>query len=297
MMEARGMNSGRLSDKQIAEFEQRGYVILRNFLDLSIVDRVKQSIEEVQEEIIQEYLEKGLISNAYPEAPFETRLTKIYSEYTGNKPTEMRPQLHKAGMFDLFFNPPLLDIIESILGPEIRLYPNYTVRDKVPNSEATLVLWHQDAGYTATGGGGIDEDNPEQDAETLRMVNAWTPIVPATVENGCMQFVPGTHKLGVVPHFQKNKYYLEIAEDELQPQLSQAVNIEMDPGDVALFSNLIFHCGLPNQSSHIRWSVDWRYQDATQSTARKAKGHIARSSNNPASAVQDARDWAGRSFL
>ena len=291
------MNTSRLLDKEFTEFEEQGYFILRDFLDLSIIDGVKQSIEVVQEELIQEYLEKGLISRDYPEEPFETRLIKVYSEYAGDKPIEMRPQLHKTGMFDLFFNPALLDIVEAILGPETRLYPNYTVRDKAPNSEATLVLWHQDAGYTASGDHGIDEDHPEQGADTLRMVNAWAPVVPATVENGCMQFVPGTHKLGVVPHFEKNKYYLEIVEKELQPRSSQAVNIEMDPGDVVLFSNLLFHCGLPNQSSHIRWSVDWRYQDATQSTGRKHTGHIARSRSNPASAVQDAKDWADRSFV
>jgi hypothetical protein len=139
------MNSIGLSDTEFTEFERQGYLILRDFFDLSIVDGVKQSVEEVQDEIIQGYVEKGLISNDYPEEPFETRLTEVYSEYTGDKPTEMRPQLHKAGMFNLFFNPALLDIIETMLGPEIRLYPNYTVRDKVPNGEATLVLWHQDA--------------------------------------------------------------------------------------------------------------------------------------------------------
>ena len=40
----------------------------------------------------------------------------------------------------------------------------------------------------------------------MRMVNVWTPLVPAILENGYMQFIPGTHKLGVVPHAQKNNF-------------------------------------------------------------------------------------------
>lgn len=34
------------------------------------------------------------------------------------------------------------------------------------------------------------------------VVNCWTSLVPATVENGCMLFIPGSHKLGFVAHEQ-----------------------------------------------------------------------------------------------
>ena len=134
-------------------------------------------------------------------------------------------------------------------------------------------------------------------ADELGMVNVWTPLVPATVENGCMQFIPGTHKLGVVPHAQKNKFYLEIAEEYLQPRLAEAINVELDPGDVVLFSNLLFHRGLPNRSGKIRWSSDWRYQDARQSTLHTEQGHIARSRSSPGRTVRDAQQWAELSFV
>jgi len=152
------------------------------------------------------------------------------------------------------------------------------------NWEGHLVNWHQDGGYT------------QGEVETLRMVNVWTPLVPASVENGCMQFVPGTHKLGVVPH-EKRAVYLEIAPDYLDPRRAQAVDIELNPGDVVLFHNLLFHQGLPNRSDKIRWSVDWRYQDATQDTQRRFRGHIARSRSHPDSAVSSAEAWAERSFV
>ena len=92
-----------------------------------------------------------------------------------------------------------------------------------------------------------------------------------------MQFVPGTHKLGVVPHEQQ-RHYLEIAPDHLKPRLGEAASIEVDPGDVVLFHNLLFHCGMPNNSREVRWSMDWRYQDATQPTMRPQEGHCTRSS-------------------
>ena len=94
------------------------------------------------------------------------------------------------------------------------------------------------------------------------MVNAWTPLVPATVENGCMQFVPGSHRLGVVAHV-KRTHYLEIEETALNAAAADGVvAIELQPGDLVLFHNLLFHRGLPNRSPAIRWSLDWRYQDS-----------------------------------
>ena len=127
------------------------------------------------------------------------------------------------------------------------------------------------------------------------MVNVWAPLVPAREENGCMQFVPGTHRLGVVPHEQR-KHYLEIREDHLQPRLGDAVSIELDPGDVVLFHNLLFHSGLPNRSDQVRWSLDWRYQDATQPTMRSHHGHLARSRRQPGAVVGSAEEWAGLTF-
>jgi ectoine hydroxylase-related dioxygenase (phytanoyl-CoA dioxygenase family) len=110
-----------------------------------------------------------------------------------------------------------------------------------------------------------------------------------------MQFVPGTHRLGSVPHVKK-EHYLELAPDILEQYEDQAVDIELDPGDVVLFHNMLFHRGMPNLSKTIRWSLDWRYQDATQPTMRTQQGHIARSRKNPESAVRGAGQWGQLSF-
>ncbi len=283
------------SDPVIDQFKDQGYVILRGFLEREVIDSARAEVETLADGTARNLLDAGKITDVCENEPFETRLTKVFAQCPDDPPSTYRPELHLAGIYGLFFHPALLDLAERILGPEVRLYPNYSVRPKLPDNEATLVLWHQDAGYTASGKHDKDDDEPEQDAETLRMCNVWTPLVPATAENGCMQFVPGTHKLGLVPHLNK-KYYLEIEGDVLQPRLPEAVNVEMIPGDVVFFSNLLFHCGLPNHSGGIRWSCDWRYQDATQSTARQEKGHIARSRKDPGAAVHSAEEWTRLHF-
>jgi len=78
--------------------------------------------------------------------------------------------------------------------------------------------------------------------------------------------------------------------------LNQAIPIEMDPGDIVLFHNLLFHMGLPNRSHMVRWSLDWRYQDARQPTLRNENGHIARSRSHPERVVQSAKEWVSLTF-
>jgi phytanoyl-CoA hydroxylase len=273
-----------------AEFQEQGYIILRNVLEPAVIDGVQAEMERLVDACARQLHAAGKITDLHSDEPFETRLHRLYRDRPEEAPKRFTEELHGAGMFPLFFHARLLDIVESFLGGEIRLYPNYTARPKFPDHEGHLVLWHQDGAYTKKRemGANVQVDN-------LRMMNVWTPLVPATVENGCMQFIPGTHKLGVVPH-ERRTHYLEIARDQLEPRLSQAVDIVMNPGDVVLFSDLLFHQGLPNRSHAIRWSIDWRYQDATQPTLRPERGHVARSRRDPSAAVQSAAQWVNLSF-
>ncbi len=271
------------------QFDEQGYVILQGFLDSSVVAQARSAMEELVEQQAQRLVATGKIASPMHAEPFETRFFRLFEEHLDDAPKSFRRELHLSGLFDLFFNPALLDVVEVLIGPEVRLYPNYTARPKFPDWKGTEVLWHQDGGYTEQ----VAED--EGSVELQRMVNVWTPLVPARAANGCMQFVPGTHKLGAVPH-ESREYYLEIAHESLDPYVKSAVDVELDPGDVVLFQNLLFHRGQPNHSSEIRWSFDWRYQDAIQSTLRKEEGHIARSSSNPDSAVKNAGEWASLTF-
>lgn len=271
------------------QIQVQGYTVLRGFLEPEVVASVRESASILVDELAARLVESGSIRRGYAEEPFETRMIRLFESDVDKAPNQFREDLHLPGMFPLFFHPRLLDVVQDILGSEVRLYPNYTLRPKLPEWKGTEVLWHQDAAYTKSW-------TPGAPVTTMHMVNVWTPLVPATVENGCMAFIPGTHKLGTVRHVDQ-QYYLEIAKEELEPRLSQAVPIECNPGDVVLFHNLLFHCGLPNHSRTIRWSVDWRYQDAREPTHRPKNGHLARSAARPNEVVRDASDWARRTFV
>jgi phytanoyl-CoA hydroxylase len=276
------------------QFDEQGYIIIKNFFAPELIAQARSELETLVDQQAEKLLKSGKVSHPYSNEPFETRLYRLYEGCLDEAPTIFRKELHLPSLFGYFFDSGLLDIVEQMLGGEVRLYPNYSVRPKLPEWEGTLVWWHQDGAYTKFWD---HSDQPVEtlDVENLRMLNVWSPLVPAREENGCMQFVPGTHRLGIVPHI-KRQYYLEIVDEEFTRLFEQAVSIELDPGDMVFFSNLLFHQGLPNRSKMVRWNLDWRYQDATQPTLRREKGHIARSRKCPASAVRSREEWARLTF-
>jgi phytanoyl-CoA hydroxylase len=271
------------------QFDEQGYVILKRVFKPDVLNGVRSALVELVDREADKLLAAKRIPDAFSAASFETRMYRLYEHNLEIAPKSFRRELHLPGMFDLFFNSSVLDLVSQFLGNEIRLYPNYTARPKFPEWEGTEVLWHQDGGYTA---GAADAHG----VRNLKMVNVWAPIVPANTHNGCMEFAPGTHRLGVVPH-EKRQYYLEIAADQLKQHVHGTVAVELDPGDAVLFHNLLFHRGLPNLSEEIRWSCDWRYQDARQPTMRSETGHLARSKKLPEAVVSDAGEWAARTFV
>jgi ectoine hydroxylase-related dioxygenase (phytanoyl-CoA dioxygenase family) len=283
----------RMHSRLTEQLDEQGYVILRGLVEPQVVAEARADIGGLVDELAAGLIREGQVQSSFSEEPFETRIYQLYRNCLDRAPQSFRRELHLPGIFGYFFHPGLLGLVESVLGGEIRLYPNYTVRPKLPDWEGTRIWWHQDGGYTHFV---HTDDSVREDAvEELRMLNVWSPLVPAREENGCMQFVPGSHKLGVVPHVSR-RYYLEIVDPRYTPLFEKAVSIELNPGDVALFSNLLFHQGLPNRSPTVRWNLDWRYQDARQPTLRRDQGHIARSRSNPGRVVQSAGEWAGLEF-
>jgi len=87
---------------------------------------------------------------------------------------------------DLVEDPRLLDVMESLLGPDILVFTS-TFFIKEPNTDA-ITAWHQDATYFGL--------SPHEH------VTAWVALSEASIEAGCMEFVPGSHRWGQLPHGQ-----------------------------------------------------------------------------------------------
>ena len=81
-------------------------------------------------------------------------------------------------------HPAILGAVEDLIGPYILVYTS-TWFIKEPET-AAIAAWHQDATYFGL--------------RPYVHVTAWLALTDATAENGCMEFLPGSHHLGQLPH-------------------------------------------------------------------------------------------------
>ena len=120
-----------------------------------------------------------------------------------------------------------------------------------PAEQGTVLPWHQDVGV----GWGVD-NNP--------ITTVWTALDAATVENGCMQIVPGSHKHGVITekHFPSAEQLAECA-----PPGSE-MDLVAEAGEAILLNNLLLHRSGLNSTGQPRRAFSTAYMDGASRSVR-----------------------------
>ena len=178
----------KISEVQKRFFEDQGYLILENIIDDSLLSPVIDELNYEIDKRARNLYEGGELRNLYENEGFETRLAKISSETPKLAVSIWNGILHGPGIFQLITAPPLIDVIESIVGPEIIASSVYRLRPKIPNFGYGEVPWHQDSAYF------------EPFCDDHLIITVWVPLVDANVDNGCMYVIPGSHLNEVVRH-------------------------------------------------------------------------------------------------
>ncbi|THF78738.1 phytanoyl-CoA dioxygenase family protein [Cohnella fermenti] len=91
--------------------------------------------------------------------------------------------------------------------------------------------------------------------DPMTMIAAWTAMEPSVdEENGCLWVMPGTHKLGLLPHgVVKNVEEHESWTEETEGlDTSKQIPVVMEKGDILFFSELLIHSSNKNRSKD-RW--------------------------------------------
>ena len=169
-------------------------------------------------------------------------------------------------VYGLVTNEALLDAVEDLIGPDILMYQN-AAWFKEPDSD-TYVSWHQDATYY-----GMDP---------LELVTCWFAMSPATVETGCMQVLPGSHKEGMLP-----VDYTEVTEGNMLASgqrtrhaidEDRVVTMELAPGEVSMHHICLIHSSRPNRSADRRLGFSMAYMapHVRQTTRLRASAMLMR---------------------
>jgi phytanoyl-CoA hydroxylase len=106
--------------------------------------------------------------------------------------------------------------------------------------------WHQDYGYWYKN----EFLHPDQ------MVSVMVAITQANKENGCLQVIKGSHKMGRVEHGKTGEQVGAAARYvELALKTMELVFVELQEGDALFFHSNLMHRSDANLSDHSRWSL------------------------------------------
>jgi phytanoyl-CoA hydroxylase len=114
-----------------------------------------------------------------------------------------------------------------------------------PARQGTLLPWHQDRWSS------LDRDP---------LITVWTALDPATVANGCVQVVPGSHRLGLINPDHPSGFVTDAQAAEYAPD-EEAVYLELEPGEVVLLHNWLLHRSDTNATDTSRRAYSVCYMD------------------------------------
>jgi hypothetical protein len=290
-----------ITPEQMAHFEEHGYLLVKGLFDpKEDLDPILDEYAGVLDNLANELYAKGEITSTYSDLPFSERLIAVYNEsgqvhaqyfdfslpQTGVQPDT--PFWAGPAVFRNLTHAKMLDAAESFVGPEIYSNPVQHIRLKPPENRTPInpdtgriqlgiTPWHQDNGVVL----------PEADATD--MLTVWFPLTDASIEHGCLEVIPGSHRRGLMHHC-PGPWGLEVPE-KIQDRRT-AVSVPMQRGDVLFMTRLTIHSSLANISNEVRISFDLRYHLIGQPTGRGVfPGFIARSKANPDSVLRDPIAW------
>ncbi|MEM7078210.1 MAG: phytanoyl-CoA dioxygenase family protein [Pseudomonadota bacterium] len=147
-------------------------------------------------------------------------------------------------------NPHILDMVAQLIGPDIALW-NSSMFAK-PAQVGTRTPWHQDGEYWPI--------------EPLATCTVWIALDDATPANGCLRFLPGTHKAQQLAshHFSDAKDIalpLELDAEYVDEQ--RAVDVELQAGQMSLHDVYLYHGSAANPTDQPRRGMTLRYMPTT----------------------------------
>lgn len=177
-------------------------------------------------------------------------------------PWNLKAHLLFDWIFALTVHPAVLNAVETVLGPDILMQAaDLFVK---PAHGTKHINWHQDANYW-----GFDP---------FDLCTAWIALTDVFPENGCMRFLPGTHRHNKMHHnetFAADSDLTRGQEIALEIDEAKAVPVVLKAGQISLHHCLLAHASGPNRTGAPRIGLAVRYIPA----------HVRQTEGPPMSAI------------
>jgi ectoine hydroxylase len=225
------MAKGVIKQDEVKAYENDGFVLVRGMLDEEEIGLLSRAARE----------DRVLDQHSFGRADGEGGTVRLSS---WNHPGDTI-----YGM--IARSDSIVGSAEKLLGGEVYHYHSKMIMKDARVGGAWA--WHQDYGYWYNNG-----------VLSPLLTSAYIAVDRATRENGCMQVIKGSHKLGRVDHGvmgEQTGADLERVREILKRM--ELVYVEMEPGDTLFFHANLLHRSDQNRSEHPRWSMICCYNAAS----------------------------------
>jgi ectoine hydroxylase-related dioxygenase (phytanoyl-CoA dioxygenase family) len=148
-------------------------------------------------------------------------------------------------VYDILTNERIVSLVADLLGPDVIGWGSHYFC-KLPGDEKE-VDWHQDASYWPL--------------SHTHAVTVWLAIDECDVENGCMQFIAGSHRMGHLLHDPSGGSATSVLGRGIKGigDHGDVVDNPLRAGQVSIHSDLLVHGSAPNRSARRRCGLTLRY--------------------------------------
>ncbi|MFN4147630.1 MAG: phytanoyl-CoA dioxygenase family protein [Runella sp.] len=232
------------------EFRREGFVILRGFLDKTVVANIYREAREVFATQIKRVTGRTVDIDNRDE--FENAMFEFFEkDFEAFRGTGINVQ-HLISLHQLAVSDPIIQLLKDIgiEKPSIGARPAMQFNSRFL-SKGGSKHWKLDAHQDwRTGQGSLDSPV------------IWFPMVNAGADLGALQVIPRSHTWGL----------LEASTSGYQGGITAPLNdedfvqTEFEVGDLLIFSAFLVHQSGNNITNNIRWSVQLRYNNLAEPT-------------------------------
>jgi ectoine hydroxylase-related dioxygenase (phytanoyl-CoA dioxygenase family) len=213
-----------LSDEQIHFFYTQGYLVLSTITTSEEIQHLQQAYDMLLA------LHTGCAST------YQGKLSEVDKALKHERRIIIaNPHRYHQAFLHTLFEANALNIAHQLTGNEVRLRESYILYKPAYFGAATP--WHQEEVYLSSD-------------ITYNLMTFWLALQDTPEESGCMQFIPGSHKLKVLPHhrYNSNDSNIALAADTAHFDITRAISCPLQAGGGTIHTMRTLHYAGPNLS-------------------------------------------------
>lgn len=219
-------------------FKENGYVVVPDIISSEQLEELRAMVDAVLNGAIRPELQEP--DGSTPSDDFMIQWEPaIADDPSVARRDKVRVAFHLCHTHPYFrqhaTRPELVDMARALIGPEVRLYTDQLFVK--PAHHGSEVPFHQDHAYWTA-------------LEPYNMVSCWLALDDATIENGCVRMIPGSHQRLLPHHHFEGPQSLGLLEDEVDT--TNETPIEIKAGGAMFHHSLTIHRSPPNHSEQGR---------------------------------------------